>query len=188
MKSTINKTFHMKRIFYTSSFLRYLLYSLVMVSYGFADGQNGFAIPASYAIGGENNGIISNVPLNEINVHAFRHFLKNFPQVSGESWLKTKLGYIVSFTEKGRRGQVHYNLNGDFQFTIKYYEGAAISPEIAARIRKKYPDYRIGVVTEFTDGLKTAMEVKIENPSSVKTISVNSNGKLELIENLVNGG
>ncbi len=178
----------MKRTFYTSSLLRYLLCSLVLVSYGFADGQNGYAIPASYTIGGENNGIISNVPLNEINVRAFRHFGKNFPQVSGESWLKMKLGYIVSFTENGQRGQVHYNPNGDFQFTIKYYDGSSISPELGARIRKNYPDYRIGVVTEFTDGIKTAMEVKIENPSSVKTISVNSNGILELIENLVNGG
>ena len=178
----------MKRTFYTASFLRYLLCCLVMVSYGIADGQNGFAIPASYPIGGENEGIISNVPLNEINVHAFRHFGKNFPQVSGENWLKTKLGYIVSFTENGRRSQVHYNLHGDFQFTIKYYDGSALSSELGSRIRKKYPDYRIGVVTEFTDGMKIAMEVKIENPSSVKTISVNSNGKLELIETLVNGG
>src|ERR1700759_5129045 len=135
------KTFHMRRTFYTSSLLRALFCSLVLVSYGFADGQNGYAIPASYTIGGENNGIISNVPLNEINVHAFRHFGKNFPQVSGESWMKTKLGYIVSFTENGRKGQVHYNLNGDFLFTIKYYDGSSISPELGARIRKKYPDY-----------------------------------------------
>jgi hypothetical protein len=70
---------------------------------------------------------------------------------------------------------------------IKYYNGTAISPEIGARIRDQYPDYRIGVVTEFTDGLKTVMEVKIENPSFVKTLSVAGNGRLELMETLVNG-
>jgi hypothetical protein len=161
---------------------------MVLISYGFADGQNGFATPASYTSGGETNGITSNVPLNEINVHAFRHFEKNFPQVSGESWLKTDLGYIVSFTEKGRRSQVHYDPKGGFQFVIKYYAGTSIAPELGSRISRKYPDYRIGVVTEFWDGEKTVMEVKIESPSSVKTISVNSNGKLELIESLVNGG
>lgn len=138
--------------------------------------------------GGDGNPIISNVPLNEINIHAFRHFLKNFPRISGESWMKTDLGYIVSFAEDGRRSQVRYDAKGSFLSVIKYYEGVSISPEIGVRIRKSYPDYRIGVVTEFADGQKTVMEIKIENPSSVKTLSISSNGRLELVESLVNGG
>jgi len=43
------------------------------------------------------NTINSNVPLNEISIHAYRDFQKMFPAVSGEYWLKTAEGYIVSF-------------------------------------------------------------------------------------------
>ncbi len=116
--------------------------------YGYADGQNGYASPASFPYGtgvsnaeglnsGEhtNNGegrnnMTSNVPLNEISIHAFRHFQKRYPLVSGESWLKTDGGYVVSFIENARRNQAHYDLKGGFLYTIQYYSGKDIPAEV----------------------------------------------------------
>src|ERR1700755_449265 len=53
---------------------------------------------------GDGAAITSNVPLNEINIHAFRRFHRLFPAVSGESWLKSADGYVVSFMGDVSRG------------------------------------------------------------------------------------
>jgi hypothetical protein len=169
-----------------STTLRCLFFCSAMVIY-MESGARDHYLPVAAGHGSGDGGFTSNVPLNEINIHAFRHFRKMFPEVSGESWLKTEDGYTVSFVENARRGQAHFNPKGGFLYSVKYYAGAAIPAEIGAQIIKKYPGYRIGVVTEITDGEKTFRQIKIENPYSVKTISF-CDGKMELVEDLVNGG
>ena len=59
--------------------------------------QNNFSVPVAYSYPdhGGGGGMTCNVPLNEINIHAYRHFRKLYPQVEGESWLKMQDGYIV---------------------------------------------------------------------------------------------
>ncbi|HXB91716.1 MAG TPA: hypothetical protein VNU72_05485, partial [Puia sp.] len=54
-------------------------------------------------------------------------------------------------------------------------------------ICRKFPDYRIDVVTEVTDGEKTIYLVKMVNASSIRTLSV-CDGKMDIIEELTNGG
>ncbi len=163
------------------------LFSLSAMVICLESGARGHSAPIPDGHGSGDGGFTSNVPLNEINIHAFRHFRKMFPEVSGESWIKSEDGYIVSFVENARRGQAHFNPKGGFLYSVKYYMGAAIPAEIRAQIVKKYPGYRIGVVTEITDGQKAFRQIKIENPYSVKTISF-CDGKMELVEDLVNGG
>jgi hypothetical protein len=125
--------------------------------------------------------------LNEINTHAFRHFHRRFPSTSGESWFKSEDGYIVSFVENALPHQAHFDKRGAFLYSLKYYAGKDISRDLVASIKKKYPDYGIGVVTEITDGEKTFYLVKIENSSFVKTLSI-CDGKTEVLEELANGG
>jgi hypothetical protein len=150
------------------------------------NGQNQFALPAAYRFNGDANAITSNVPLNEINVHAFRHFQKRFPAVSAPSWIKTEDGYIVSFTEKGLRNQAHFDQRGTFLFSLKYYAGDGIDRELGAMIRSKYPGYFIKVVTEITNGEKVFYLVAMENGTSVKTLSVGEGG-MDISEVPVNG-
>lgn len=163
-----------------------LLFSMVVFPY-MIDAQSSQALPASYKIGGEGNSLTSNVPLNEINIHAYRHFRKRWPAVTGETWVKGAEGYIVSFIEKSLRCQARFDTRGGFLYSLKYYAGSAISSDLAGLIRKKYPDYGIDVVTEITDGEKVLYLVKIESLSSVKTLSV-TDGQVEVLEELINGG
>src|ERR1700748_182365 len=60
------------------------------------NGQSGYVRPISYGYpgtgnnGGRDNTVNSNVPLNEINIRAYRHFRRLFPSVtSGEYWFKS---------------------------------------------------------------------------------------------------
>ena len=166
--------------------IRTLLLGMVLLP-GITKGQNEYARMASFSLAREGNSITSNVPLNEINIHAFRHFHRRFPSISGESWAKSEDGYIVSFIGNALRQQAHFDRRGGYLYSLKYYAGTACSADLTASIKKKYPDYRIGVVTEITDGERTFHLVKIENSSSVKTLSV-CDGKIEVFEELINGG
>jgi len=151
-----------------------------------ASGQNSQSLPVSYNFG-EGATLTSNVRLNEINIHAFRHFRRRWPTVTGETWLKADGGYIVSFKEKSLRCQARFDTRGGFQYSLKYYAGKDTPGDLAGLIGIKYPAYGIDVVTEITNGEKTFYLVKIENSSSLKTISV-SEGRVEVFEELINGG
>jgi len=137
---------------------------------------------------GEGNAISSNVPLNEINIHAFRHFRKSFPGITDENWWKTEEGdYIVSFLQNARRTQIHYGPRGGFQYSVRYFPGKEIAQDMKLNINKVYPQYAIDVVTEISDGTKSFCLVKIESSFSVKTLLI-CDGKTTIYEDLVNGG
>ena len=130
----------------------------------------------------------SNVPLNEINVHAYRHFQKLFPAgTSNEYWFASGDGYQVSFVKEGRQFQAYFDTHGTYRYSLQYYPGKEIPRLAGDLIMAKYPGYRIDVVTEITDGEKTFYLVKIINPASIKTLSV-SDGKIDLLEELANAG
>jgi hypothetical protein len=165
---------------------RYLVFGLVLVPC-FTDAQNEVA-HAVYKYDEPGSSISCNVPLNEINIHAYRRFHRLFPAgTTNEYWFKSAEGYQVSFIKEKQRHQTYFDLHGGFLYSLKYYAGTKTPRSTAEIVKKKYPDYQIDVVTEITDGEKTFYLVKIVNPSSVKTLSV-CDGRLELLEELINGG
>ncbi len=165
--------------------LRGLVLGLVLAPY-ITDAQNEIS-PVAYTYNDPGNSISCNVPLNEINIHAYRRFNRLFPTgTTNEYWFKSAEGYQVSFLQDGQRHQAYFDLRGGFLYSLKYYAAAKMASGPAELVRKKYPGYGIDVVTEITDGEKTFYLVKIINPASVKTLSV-CDGKVELLEELVNG-
>jgi hypothetical protein len=141
---------------------------------------------AVYTYNEEGTVISSNVPLNEINAHAYRHFHRLFPAgTSGEYWFASIEGYQVSFLLGGRHYQAYFDRRGAFRYSLQYYSGKEIPRGPGDLIRDKYPDYQIDVVTEITDGEKTFYLVKIVSPANIKTLSV-ADGKIEMLEDLIN--
>lgn len=127
------------------------------------------------------------LPLNEINIHAFRRMHRRYPGSSGEYWLKTAEGYLVSFTENSQRYQACFSLEGTFRGCLRYYAGKDAPADLTSLVSRKYPGYTIKVVTEITDGTSIFYRVNIENSSSVKTLSV-TDGEIQVLEELINGG
>jgi hypothetical protein len=153
----------------------------------FSSGQNGYHL-AAYAYNNAGNTVNSNVPLNEINPHAWRHFHRLFPGADGgEYWFVSAEGCQVSFTQHGCRYQAWFDPRGAYRYSLHYYMGSEIARDPGELIAKRYPDFRIDVVTEVTDGVKTIYLVKMVNPSAIKTLSV-CDGRIEVIEELTNGG
>src|SRR5262249_48506056 len=152
---------------------------IAMLAPALASAQDGYH-PAAYAYNEGAAAVRSNVPLNEINSHAYRHFQRLFPAgTSNEYWFSSGDGYQVSFLLAGRHHQAFFDRHGAYRYSLSYYPEKEIPRNPGDLIRAKYPDYRIDVVTEITDGEKTFHLVKIINPARIKTLSV-CDGKIEV--------
>jgi hypothetical protein len=153
----------------------------------YSSGQHDYH-PAAYTYNDAGSTITCNVPLNEINPHAWRHFHRLFPGAQGgEYWFASAEGYQVSFYLNSYHYQAYFDQRGAYRYSLHYYMGSEIPRDPGEMICRKFPDYRIDVVTEVTDGEKTIYLVKMVNASSIRTLSV-CDGKMDIIEELTNGG
>jgi hypothetical protein len=145
--------------------------------------------PAAYTYNDEGNAISSNVPLNEINAHAWRNFHRLFPTAAGEEkWVSSVEGYKVSFNVHGQQYQALFGNHGAYRYSLHYYPGKEIPREPGDLIRRKYPEYQLNIVTEITDGEKTVYLVRLVSPIHIKTLSV-CDGELRVVEDeAINNG
>lgn len=147
-----------------------------------------FGQMTAYRYSDVHGAINSNVPLNEINPNAWRHFHKLFPGADGgEYWFASEDGFQVNFMQNGNHYQAFFNGHGVYRYSLHYYAGKEMPRDPGQLIAARYPDFRIDVVTEVTDGVKTIYLVKLVNASTIRTLSV-CEGKMEVIEELTNGG
>ena len=136
---------------------------------------------AAYTFNDQGNTISSNVPLNEINSHAWRNFHRIFPTLAGsESWYYSEQGYQVSFTLDGRYYQAFFDRHGTYRYSLHHYAGKEIPRGPGDLIKGKYPDYQLNIVTEITDGEKIVYLVRLVSPTRIKTISL-CEGEIQVV-------
>lgn len=167
--------------------LRPIILGIMMIP-AFTIAQQENVSPAAYRYGEPGATFSSSVPLNELNIHAYKHFHRIFSSgVTAECWLKTADGFQVSFTQNDREHKAYFDRHGYFRFSLSYYEGKDIPRLAGELVRSRYPDYRINVVTEIYDGEKTSYLVRVVNATNVKALAV-YDGQIEVLEEMVNGG
>lgn len=138
--------------------------------------------PAVYNYNDEGNAVTSNVPLNEINAHAWRNFHRLFPAAAGEEkWISSDQGYTVSFYVHGQQYEARFGNRGTYRYSLHYYPGKEIPRDPGDLIRRKYPDYQLNIVTEITDGDRTVYLVRLVSPIRIKTLSV-CEGDMRVVE------
>lgn len=181
----------------TALLLRHLLPAVLFLSF-MVHAETGFSrtpvsplrvsgLSAENGPSAESGGpVVANVPLNEINVRAYRFFHKEWSAISEEVWYRTDKEFIVSFSTNSHRKRAFFNLRGIFLYSLEYYAGNDLAADLAVLIQNKYPGYQIKVVTEVSNLERTTYFINIENSSSIKTLSV-VNGKMEVYEELING-
>jgi len=126
------------------------------------------------------------LPLNEISTRAYRYFHKTWSAVKDETWYKTDKELIVSFKSNGHLKKAFFNPRGSFLYSIEYYPGIDLSPDVTGMIQKKYPDFQIDAVTQVSNPDRVLYFVHIKNASFIRTISVIEE-KVEVYEELING-
>src|SRR4029077_5299439 len=61
----------------------------------------------------------ANLRMNDVNIHAVRHFLNNFSLATGVKWSKEQDYFVASFTSDHTRDKAYYKDNGSFAFCVK---------------------------------------------------------------------
>ena len=151
--------------------LCYWCFGLLLVPC-FTSGQTDIH-PTAYTYNDDGNTISSNVPLNEINSHAWRNFNRLFPNVTGgENWIYSPKGYQVSFMQKGLYYQAFFEEHGTYRYSLHHYAGKDIPREPGDLLKRKFPDYQLNVVTEITDGEKIVYLVRLVSPTKIMTATL----------------
>ena len=167
--------------------LRPIILGIMMIP-AFTIAQQENVSPAAYRYGEPGATFSSSVPLNELNIHAYKHFHRIFSSgVTAEYWSKTADGFQASFMQNDRQHKAYFDRHGYFKFSLSYFEGKDIPRLAGDLIKLRYPDYRINVVTEIYDGEKTSYLVRVVNAANIKTLAV-YDGQIEVMEEMVNGG
>lgn len=132
-----------------------------------------------------DNEFISNVPLNQINTKAFRHFIKNFTSVNEEKWIILPKSIVVTFTFDSVFCKIVYDKFGIFLYSYKYYEQNRCGNDLKKTMMKMFPSYLIKNVVELFDGQKLSYGLKISNEKTTKTLEL-KNGEYRILNEYQN--
>lgn len=133
------------------------------------------------------NNFFSNVPINELSPKAYRRFHRRFREVpTGEYWFKYASGYQVSFMLDQHHEFAYFDQSGTFLYSLRYYDGKEAPRDLEAFVKRRFPDYRIDVMTEVNDGLKSFYLLQIMNPDKIKVVTV-ADGRIEIVSEMNNG-
>jgi hypothetical protein len=115
------------------------------------------------------------------NFQADKHFRHTFKNATDEKWSKKRDGYRVSFFDNDVRVVVDYDKKGRWVSTVKNYDEALLSKEIADAVMTAFLGYSIVRVIEIQTKKALVHLVKIENKTLLKTVRV-INGEMDVIE------
>ena len=135
---------------------------------------------AAYYYHDSKNFITSNVPLNELNVKAYRHFEKNYPGIDNETWTKIINDTVVIFKSNTAFCKIFYNTKGDFVYSYIYYDEKNCFAELANRIDDIYLRYKVIRVIELFDRDKSVFGINISNGEITKSLEM-KNGELKFL-------
>jgi hypothetical protein len=131
------------------------------------------------------NSITSNVPLNELNAKANRHFEKTYRDIDKETWTKIPCGTLVTFISNAAFCKIFYNTEGDFVYSYKYYDQKNCSAELTEMIGHAYPGYKMVNVVELFDGNKPVYGINISNGKLTKSLEM-KNAELKVLNEFSN--
>jgi len=117
-----------------------------------------------------------------LNLRALKGFNKMYKKVSDAKWYNSgRKGSMVHFSNDAARIVIFYDKSGQQISSIRYYSEKELPFEVRDRVKSKYYDFSIFLVTEVTVGDITAYLVKIEDKTCWKTIKV-LDGEMEVTE------
>ena len=110
--------------------------------------------------------------LNEVNAHAARDFIRRFPAITTEKWLRTATGYSAKFSDNDVLSNVYYDRAGHYINTIRYYEEKNIPAGLKNLLRSEFSDYTIVAATELIKEKEKSFYFHIKNRKRIKTVRI----------------
>jgi hypothetical protein len=150
---------------------RIVLFGSLLLCLGCVEGIVAQEPVYTYVLAGDS--ISSNVPLNEINTKAFRHFEEDYGHVSQQDWRKYKDGYSVTFmTQDSALYHVFYSMHGAAGNVHVYYTAAATPAEVMDRLNVEYKGCPVLYGAESIDRQRTVFEVGLLVKNKLRIVQV----------------
>lgn len=89
-------------------------------------------------------------------------FAEAFPTAQRPAWHSDETHYEVVFYQDDVQCRIVYRLDGTVERTERYYTEKDLAPFVLAKVKGKYPDYRVHGVTEFTTELGVVYHLILE--------------------------
>ena len=140
----------------------------------------------SKTIDEEKNGIDPYLRLNEIPWRSAKDFMKRFPAIDTDKWLKINDGYLAKFTDGKYPVKVYYDNQGRFISVIRYYEEEELAPETKTLVTSRYKDFSIMGITEVKTDDGKFYHINIKNHSTFKVLLVKGE-MIEVLSDMQNG-
>ncbi len=118
--------------------------------------------------------------VNTISAKAIKHFKETFKDATNTEWFQSKDGFVAFFTLHGMVNRTYYSRNGNWVFSVKYYDESKLPVDVRAAVKSSFYDFSIETVEEITMKEKTVYLVDIQDKNSRKTIRV-CDGEMEII-------
>ena len=129
----------------------------------------------------------ANLRMNEVNIHAVRHFLDNFSQANSVIWNREDDYYVASFHAGQSIDKAYYKSNGNFAFCIKHYLAEDLDGRLKSAVLKEFPGSQIMLVTELTNLDNQTYYINIKSGTFIKTLRCNDEG-IEITESITDAG
>ena len=117
-----------------------------------------------------------------------QRFNETFPNAKNVKWIDDKAGYFVSFTQNENYNKVFYNKEGNFVYSLKYFNGDALPVNILMAINGKYDAAKIIGATELTTQNNTVYDVKLTKEDKIYCLNLLTDGTIIKEEEYINGG
>lgn len=89
-------------------------------------------------------------------------FTEAFPAAQRPTWYSDETHYEVVFYHDDVQCRIVYRLDGKVERTERYYSEKDLAPFVVAKVKGKYPDYRVHGVTEITTELGVVYNLILE--------------------------
>lgn len=119
------------------------------------------------------------LPVNEKLLATFQ---ETFPYAERVQWSESTDAYAVTFVEHGILTRITFNKNGDFTGSLRNYSERNLPYYILCLLKAKFPGEKIFGVTEITVPTVINYYIKLEGPKLWKTVRVDSEGFISVVE------
>lgn len=106
-------------------------------------------------------------------------FHRDFPDVTNESMRKVGDFFIISFKNEDQSlCRIYYDANGNTLQTIRNYKEDKLEPFIRAKIKAKYKDMNIFMVTDVAVENEHYYEIMLQNNKSLWIVHAKDDGTM----------
>lgn len=120
---------------------------------------------------------------NNVHIRATRDFIRRNKTVDKVEWMILDDGYVAKYADKNySRCRTVYNSRGDYVYTVKQYNEAAMARDVRKLVRSQYYDYIITLVEEIDMPARPVIYVvHVQDETTIKKIRV-CEGEIEIFE------